>query len=212
MTTHRIVIATANPGKIRELRALLPSCFEAVTTGELGLRLPPETGETFAENALLKARAAAHASGLVALADDSGLEVDALGGRPGVHSAHYAGEGATDRDNIQRLLNELRGVPPERRTARFRAVIAVVAPDGREALAEGVVEGHIVEEPRGESGFGYDPIFQPLGSDHTFAEMSSEEKNRWSHRAQAMQRALLILQNWFTCSTEKSPMTEGSRS
>ncbi|GBD21919.1 dITP/XTP pyrophosphatase [bacterium HR28] len=212
MTTHRIVVATANPGKLRELRALLPPCFEAVTAAELGIRLPPETGDTFAENALIKARAAAHASGLVALADDSGLEVDALGGRPGVHSAHYAGEGATDRDNIQRLLSELRGVPRERRTARFRAVIALVAPDGREALAEGVVEGHIIEEPRGESGFGYDPIFQPLGSEHTFAEMSAEEKNRWSHRAQAMQRALLILQDWFTCSTEKSSINDESRS
>ncbi len=211
MTTRRIVIATANPGKFRELRALLPPDFEAVTATELGILLPPETGDTFAENALIKARAAAQASGLVALADDSGLEVDALGGRPGVHSAHYAGEAATDQDNIQRLLSELRGVPWEGRTARFRAVIALVAPDGREALAEGVVEGHIAEKPRGEFGFGYDPVFQPLGSEHTFAEMSSEEKNRWSHRAQAMQRALTILQDWFRCSAEKSPMNDGCR-
>ncbi|MCM8746643.1 RdgB/HAM1 family non-canonical purine NTP pyrophosphatase [Thermomicrobium sp. CFH 73360] len=212
MTIYRIVVATANPGKIRELRALLPSCFEAVTAGELGIKLPPETADTFAENALIKARAAAQSSGLVALADDSGLEVDALGGRPGVHSAHYAGEGATDRDNIQRLLKELRGVPLERRTARFRAVIALVAPDGREALAEGVVEGRIIEEPRGESGFGYDPIFQPLGSEHTFAEMSAEEKNQRSHRAQALQRALLVLQDWFSCSIEKSSRSDESRS
>lgn len=212
MTIHRIVVATANPGKIRELRALLPSCFEAVTAGELGIQLPPETADTFAENALIKARAASQATGLVALADDSGLEVDALGGRPGVHSAHYAGQGATDRDNIQRLLKELRGVPMERRTARFRAVIALVAPDGREALAEGVVEGRIIEEPRGESGFGYDPIFQPLGSEHTFAEMSAEEKNQRSHRAQALQRALLVLQDWFGCSIEKSSRSDESRS
>ncbi|MCS7246038.1 MAG: RdgB/HAM1 family non-canonical purine NTP pyrophosphatase [Thermomicrobium sp.] len=201
MSTRRIVLATTNPGKIAELRRLLPPCIEVVSAGELGLSLPPETGETFAENALIKARAAARASGLVALADDSGLEVDALGGRPGVHSARYAGEHASDEENVQRLLAELASVSPERRTARFRAVIALVHPDGQEALAEGVVEGTIVDRPQGQSGFGYDPIFRPLGHDRTFAEMTTDEKNRLSHRARALEHAVVILDQWLRCST-----------
>jgi len=197
MPTHRIVLATANPGKIRELRSLLPPNVEVVSAPALGIRLPPETGETFVENALLKARVAAQESGLIALADDSGLEVDALGGRPGVHSARYAGEHAVDAQNIARLLRELRDVPLSQRTARFRAVVAIVAPDGREAVVEGTVEGCIAEKPRGRGGFGYDPVFIPCGYDRTFAEMTLEEKNRLSHRAQALQRAVPILLDWL---------------
>ncbi|MCX7623520.1 MAG: RdgB/HAM1 family non-canonical purine NTP pyrophosphatase [Thermomicrobium sp.] len=206
----RIVLATANPGKIGEFRELLPPCFEAVSVVELGITLPPETGSSFEENALIKARAAAQATGWIALADDSGLEVDALGGRPGVHSARYAGEGASDRENVALLLEHLRGIPPERRTARFRAVIALVTPDGREALAEGTVEGTIAETPRGEQGFGYDPIFVPLSHERTFAEMTMEEKNRLSHRARALERAVAILKTWVPCSDEDLPRQEGS--
>ncbi|MCX2726164.1 RdgB/HAM1 family non-canonical purine NTP pyrophosphatase [Thermomicrobium sp. 4228-Ro] len=205
MTKPRIVLATANPGKLREFRSLLPSCIDVVSAAELGIDLPPETGHTFAENALLKARAVARASGLIAIADDSGLEVDALGGRPGVHSARFAGEGATDAQNVAFLLEQLRGLPPTRRTARFRAVIALVAPDGHEALAEGTVEGTIVEAPRGQRGFGYDPIFRPLSEEHTFAEMTLEEKNRISHRARALERATAILREWLGCVDVQEP-------
>jgi XTP/dITP diphosphohydrolase len=210
MPTHRIVLATANPGKIRELRSLLPPNVEVVSAPALGIRLPPETGETFVENALLKARVAAQESGLTALADDSGLEVDALGGRPGVHSARYAGEHAVDAQNIARLLRELRDVPLSQRTARFRAVVAIVAPDGREAFVEGTVEGCIAEKPRGRGGFGYDPVFIPCGYDRTFAEMTLEEKNRLSHRAQALQRAVPILLDWLGCTGQAADNDDSS--
>ena len=210
MPTHRIVLATANPGKIRELRSLLPPNVEVVSAPALGIRLPPETGETFVENALLKARVAAQESGLIALADDSGLEVDALGGRPGVHSARYAGEHADDAQNIARLLRELRDVPRSQRTARFRAVVAIVAPDGREAIFEGTIEGYIAEKPRGRGGFGYDPVFIPCGYDRTFAEMTLEEKNRLSHRAQALQRAVPILLDWLGCTGQAADNDDSS--
>lgn len=210
MPTHRIVLATANPGKIRELRSLLPPNVEVVSAPALGIRLPPETGETFVENALLKARVAAQESGLIALADDSGLEVDALGGRPGVHSARYAGEHADDAQNIARLLRELRHVPLSQRTARFRAVVAIVAPDGREAVVEGTVKGCIAEKPRGRGGFGYDPVFIPCGHDRTFAEMTLEEKNRLSHRAQALQRAVPILLDWLGCTGQAADNDDSS--
>lgn len=212
MTKPRVVLATANPGKLREFRSLLPTCIDLVSAAELGVDLPPETGNTFAENALLKARAVTRVTGLIALADDSGLEVDALGGRPGVHSARFAGENATDAQNIALLLEQLRGVPPERRTARFRAVIALVAPDGREALAEGTVEGTIVEAPRGEHGFGYDPVFLPLSEQRTFAEMTLEEKNRLSHRARALERAVAILREWLGCAVEDESRTQSEKS
>jgi XTP/dITP diphosphohydrolase len=210
MPTHRIVLATANPGKIRELRSLLPPNVEVVSAPALGTRLPPETGETFVENALLKARVAAQESGLIALADDSGLEVDALGGRPGVHSARYAGEHADDAQNIARLLRELRDVPLSQRTARFRAVVAIVAPDGREAVVKGTVEGCIAEKPRGRGGFGYDPVFIPCGYDRTFAEMTLEEKNRLSHRAQALQCAVPILLDWLGCTGQAADNDDSS--
>ncbi len=197
MTTRRVVLASANPGKLRELQALLSPDLGVVLADEMGVTLPPETGSTFAENALLKARAAAQQTGLVAIADDSGLEVDALGGEPGVHSARYAGPEASDDDNIALLLRRLAGVPPERRTARFRSVVVVVTPDGTEFVGEGTLEGRITSEPRGGGGFGYDPVFQPLGETRTLAEMTLEEKNRMSHRAQALRQAVEALYRWF---------------
>lgn len=153
-----------------------------------GIEPPPETGTTFAENALLKARYAARVCGLPALADDSGIEVDALGGRPGVHSARYAGEQATDQQNLEKMLSELRGVEPAGRTARYQCVIALVrrADDPAPLVAYGKWEGRVLTAPRGTGGFGYDPIFQPTGLELTAAELPVEEKNQLSHRAQAL--------------------------
>lgn len=196
MDRPTLVIATTNAGKVRELRRLLAGVpFELATPADLGLRLEvEEDGETYRENAVKKAAAYAAAAGLPALADDSGLEVDALGGRPGVHSARYVGQAASDGDRIGALLAELRGVPPERRTARFRAVIAVALPDGRCWTAEGTVEGVIAEEPRGTDGFGYDPVFYLPELGRTMAELAPEEKNRISHRARAAAGARRILE------------------
>lgn len=184
--TRRLVLATGNPGKVRELRRILGDLdVELVPRSELGLRAPEETGATFAANALLKARAAATATGLPALADDSGLEVDALGGAPGVQSARYAGPDADDRANLRRLLEELAGVPRTERTARFVAVAALVAPDGRAWTERGTMEGRIAERPRGEGGFGYDPVFVAEGHTGTNAELAPGEKDAASHRGRA---------------------------
>ena len=158
-----------------------------------GARLPEETGQTYAENALGKARAAAHITGALSLGDDSGLEVDALGGAPGLHTARFGGPGLTDPERWKLLLAELRDVAPARRTARFRCVIALVGSARVERVVEGVVEGTIAEAPRGSGGFGYDPIFfyPPLG--RTFAELSDEEKQRVSHRGLALEAARRLL-------------------
>ena len=153
-----------------------------------------ENGTTYAENALLKARGYAAISGLLTLADDSGLEVDALDGAPGIYSARYARRGASDKDRYRLLLSNLKGVPDERRTARFRCVIALVWPNGREELVEGVCEGRITHQPRGENGFGYDPVFYVPEHKCTMAELPAEIKNRISHRARAAQAALQVLQ------------------
>jgi XTP/dITP diphosphohydrolase len=158
-----------------------------------GVTLPAEDGRTYAENAAAKARAVAAATGALALADDSGLEVDALGGRPGVHSARYGGPGLTDADRVRLLLAELGGVPPGRRTARFRCAIAVSDPAGRVDVVEGVAEGQVLDAARGASGFGYDPIFYHPPSRATFAELPPERKNAVSHRAQALIRARRLL-------------------
>jgi XTP/dITP diphosphohydrolase len=185
----RVVLASSNAGKLRELASHLgPLGFELVTQSSLGVESPPETGETFAENALLKARYAASRTNLCALADDSGLEVDALNGRPGIFSARYAGEGSTDADNLQKMLRELRDVPEGRRAARYRCVIAFVrtAGDVQPLLANGTWEGKIVFEPRGLRGFGYDPIFIPGSLDRTAAELTPQEKDALSHRGQAL--------------------------
>jgi XTP/dITP diphosphohydrolase len=156
-------------------------------------RLPEEAGQTYAENALVKARTAARLTGALALGDDSGLEVDALGGAPGLHTARFGGPGLTDRGRWELLLERLRDVPPGRRTARFRCVIALVGPARGEQVVEGVVEGVIAEEPRGSGGFGYDPVFfyPPLG--RTFGEISDEDKQRVSHRGKALAAARRLL-------------------
>lgn len=188
-----MILASANPGKLRELRSLLaPLGFDLTPQQALGIQSPPETGATFQENALLKARHAAAQRALPAIADDSGIEVAALGGAPGVRSARYAAEGATDRDNVEKLLAALAGVARAARGANYRCVIAFVrgATDAAPVIAEGSWQGHIAEAPRGTGGFGYDPIFIPAGEERTAAELSAAEKNDLSHRAVAL-RALL---------------------
>lgn len=191
----KLLIATNNPGKFREFQQLLESCgWELVAPADLGIDIDvEESGQTYAENARIKATAYAKASGLVALADDSGIEVDALDGRPGVQSARYGGPGLSDAERVQLLLRELADVPDDRRTARFRAVIAIATPDGEVRYAEGVVEGQIGREPRGENGFGYDPVFVLPDRGLTTAQLSPEEKNRISHRGRAAERAKAIL-------------------
>jgi len=195
----RVVLATANPGKQREFATLLaPRGFELVLQSDLGIESVEETGNTFEDNALLKARHAAAASGLPALADDSGLEVDALGGRPGVWSARYAGVAATDEQNNARLILDLEGVPDEQRTARYRCVLALVRSvgDTQPILAQGNWEGRIGLESVGNSGFGYDPLFIPTGLNCTAAELSSARKNALSHRGAALRDLIARLGTW----------------
>jgi XTP/dITP diphosphohydrolase len=195
---RRLVLATANRAKGRELVALLAGLpYRIQDLSEFpGLVLPPEGQTSYADNALGKARAVTAATGLVALADDSGIEVDAFEGRPGVLSARYGGESLTDPERNALMLRELAGVPPARRTARYRAVVALTAPDGREATTEGTAEGILLDAPRGTGGFGYDPIFYypPLGA--TFAEITAEAKHAVSHRGRAMAQARELLRRW----------------
>ena len=188
-----VIVATGNAGKLAEIRhALEPTGWVFTTAAELEVDAPEveETGATFEENALLKARAYRDIFGMPALADDSGLEVDALGGLPGVRSARYAGETAKDADNNAKLLPELADATDDRRTARFRSVAALVGTDGSETVASGACEGAIGREPHGSGGFGYDPLFLPAAAPgRTMAELSMEEKNAISHRGRAL-RAL----------------------
>jgi len=195
LTMRKLLIATNNSGKLQEYADLLNDLPVTLTTpAQEGLSLEvDETGETFAENAILKARAYAEASGLLTLADDSGLEVDALDGVPGIRSARYAGEGASDEDRYRLLLRNLAGVPEKERTARFRCVVAVATPEGDVHTADGRCEGLIGFEPRGTHGFGYDPVFYLPDRSQTMAELSAEVKNRISHRARALQAALPTL-------------------
>jgi XTP/dITP diphosphohydrolase len=188
----RVVLATFNRDKTRELRALLtPLRIEVVGLYEVsGAKSPPESGKTVFENALIKARAAYDLTGLAAIADDTALEVDALDGEPGIHAARFAGVGASYRDNVVHLLQALDGVELSRRTARFRTGCVACLTDGREIQGEGVLEGLITDGPRGEEGFGYDPVFEVAGTGLTLAEMPAAEKNRISHRALAL-RSLL---------------------
>ncbi len=192
----RLVLATANPGKAAEFRALLDGLgYEVRSLQDYpGLALPPEGETSYAENARAKARATMRATGAIALGDDSGLEVDALGGRPGLASARYGGPGLSDASRVSRLLAELRGAAS--RTARFRCVVALAAPWGDEAVVEGVVEGVLAETPRGAGGFGYDPIFVVPALGRTFAELPAAEKHRLSHRARAVAEARPILRRW----------------
>ncbi|HYJ33288.1 MAG TPA: RdgB/HAM1 family non-canonical purine NTP pyrophosphatase [Candidatus Binatia bacterium] len=184
---ERVVLATRNAGKARELEELLSGIAGRLESLDAypGVILPPEGHQSFAENARAKALAVSAALGAAAIGDDSGLEVDALGGEPGIRSARYAGGGAGDEANNALLLERLAGIPPERRTARFRCVLALEVPGAPGALVEGVCEGAIAEAPRGSRGFGYDPLFVPSGETRTFAELSSKAKDAISHRARA---------------------------
>jgi XTP/dITP diphosphohydrolase len=196
----RLLLASGNPGKLRELRAILHGLpVELVGLGDAGAGEPPEvaeTGATFLENALEKARAYAAWSGLAAVADDSGLEVDALGGAPGVRSARHAGRGAGDQANLDKLLAELAGVPPERRTARFRCAAVLVDRELGEWHAEGTWEGRLLEAPRGTGGFGYDPVFVPDGWDRTSAEVDQATKDAASHRGRAFRALRPAIEAW----------------
>ena len=196
-----LMLATSNAGKIKEIQAILSGCgLEIVTPdGCAAWPRPPETGATFFENALIKARAAFEATGVAALADDSGLEVDALGGAPGVLSARYGGEGLDDRGRALKLLSKLEGAPDGERAARFRCVMVLVpAPGepGRALVTEGILHGRIASRPAGENGFGYDPVFIPDGCEATLAEMSAESKNGISHRGRALVEMRSLLEGW----------------
>ena len=194
----RIVLASANPGKLREFAALLaPFAMQLVPQAQLGIRPAAETGTTFLENALIKAHHAAHHARLPALADDSGLEVDALGGRPGVWSARFAGEAASDEENLRHLLAELHDVPDGFRQARYQCVIVWTRSVGDQAplIARGTWEGGIAHVPRGQGGFGYDPIFIPAGEHRSAAQLASAEKNAVSHRGQALRALVAMLES-----------------
>jgi len=192
---RRVVLATLNPGKVRELASLLGDLpIELLSLAEIPrASLPAETGATYVENALIKARAARRLTGLAALGDDSGLEVDALDGAPGLHSARFGGPGLDDAGRVALLLERLGSVPAGSRTARFRCVIALVDEAGGERTVEGVVEGEIAAAPRGTGGFGYDPVFLYPPLARTFGELSDADKERVSHRALAARAARALL-------------------
>lgn len=185
----RVVVATGNAGKLAEIRsALAHTGWEFMTIDEAGgWETPEETGDTFVENARIKAQAARDLYGGITLADDSGLEVDALQGAPGVYSSRYSGEDATDESNNTKLLGALDGFLPSERTARFRCVVVLIDEDGSETIAQGTCEGHIGMVPRGDGGFGYDPLFLPDATPgRAMAELGMAEKNAISHRGQAL--------------------------
>jgi len=192
----KLLLATNNQAKVREYKSLLRNLpFELITLAEEGITtVVDEVGESLEENARLKASALATESQLLALADDSGLEVDALGGEPGRLSARYAGEGASDRDRVNYLLSRLKDVPWQKRSARFRCVIAVATPGGEVEVCSGECQGVITFEPRGEEGFGYDPVFYLPELDKTMAELPLETKNQIGHRGQAAREACQVLE------------------
>lgn len=202
LRNQRILVASSNPGKLHEIAQLLVGLpARLVTPSELGLKLEiEETGATYTENAKLKALAYARASGLISIADDSGLEVEALDGAPGVQTARFAGPGVTDSDRYTLLLRHLKGVPAERRTARFRCAVAVATPDGNCETVEGVCAGRIAASPSGENGFGYDPVFFVEAYGCTMADLPDDIKNTISHRARALTAArpliLAALHRW----------------
>jgi XTP/dITP diphosphohydrolase len=191
----KLLLATNNQGKVREYQALLEGIrYQIVTLSEQGITtVVEEAGGSFEENARLKATALAKESGLLSLADDSGLEVDALGGEPGSLSHRYAGEGATDADRINYLLSKLKNIPEKARTAQFRCVIAIASPEGKVKLCSGICRGIITTAPRGEHGFGYDPVFYLPELGKTMAELLPEGKNRVSHRARSAEKAKEVL-------------------
>ncbi|MEG7333615.1 XTP/dITP diphosphatase [Bacillus sp. 0102A] len=190
------IIATHNPGKVKEFKEILePKGYDVKSLAEIGYTEEiEETGHTFEENAVLKAEAVAKAVNKMVIADDSGLSIDNLGGSPGVYSARYAGEQKDDQANIVKVLGELKGIEKEQRTARFRCALAVSIPGEETKTVEGHVEGYIAEEPRGEYGFGYDPIFIVKDKDKTMAELTSDEKNKISHRADALKKLSKLLE------------------
>jgi XTP/dITP diphosphohydrolase len=210
MFPDTIAIATHNAHKLKELARICADWPVAwARVGDLDPSAFPdveETGDTYLENALLKAGAVAAASGLPAVADDSGIEVDALGGKPGPRSARFAGETATDEENLAALMRALKGIPGAGRSARYRCVAALAYPDGRTLHAEGVCEGTLETKRRGEGGFGYDPIFVPEGWDETMAELSPEQKDRISHRGRAFRALRNVL-----ASAEDGPFLPNSR-
>lgn len=189
MTARTVALASRNPGKLREIRSILAEAgidMDVVSSDSFpGWVAPEETEPDYAGNAFLKARSLAAFAGVAALADDSGIEVDALDGGPGPRSARFAGDDATDEQNLRKLIAVIEGVPDAARTARYRCVAVLVTPDGGEWSADGTVEGKLITEPRGSGGFGYDPIFVPIGDDRTMSELSPAEKDRISHRGKA---------------------------
>ena len=197
MTATTVALASRNPGKLREIRSILADQtvpIEVVSSDAFpGWVAPEETEPDYAGNALLKARSLASFAGVPALADDSGIEVDALGGGPGPRSARFAGENATDEENLAKLIGVINDVAPGERTARYRCVAALVAPDGTETLAYGAVEGALITDPRGSAGFGYDPIFVAVGETRTMSELTPEEKDRISHRGRAFRGLVAAL-------------------
>jgi XTP/dITP diphosphohydrolase len=203
MAGSSLLLATSNPGKRVELLAFLPTGIEVLTLADLQIDLPPEEGETFAEIAAVKATVAAGASGLIALADDSGLEVDALGGLPGIRSARYAGASANDARNREKLLSAMRNIPTDQRTARFRCAVALARPDGEVTLSNGACEGSIGFKEVGTNGFGYDSLFL-LPSGLTMAQLPLEEKNQISHRADAYRQIAPVLTSWLDRGREGS--------
>ncbi len=193
----RVAIASRNPGKIREILAICsdwPATWDTAQGEDPPWPQAEESGDTYLDNALLKAHAVASALSTPALADDSGIEVDALGGAPGPRSARFAGADATDEQNLAMLIRALAGIPGPGRTARYRCVAAVAWPDGREVWAEGHCEGTVIARPRGSGGFGYDPVFVPAGWDRTMAELDPEEKDRISHRGRALRALRQLLE------------------
>jgi XTP/dITP diphosphohydrolase len=191
-----IVLASNNAGKVREINALLAiEEIHVIPQNALGVPEAEETGLSFVENAILKARNAAAHSGLAAIADDSGIEVDALAGGPGIYSARYAGPAASDLDNLNKLIEVVKEVPPEQRTARFQCLMVYLrhAEDPTPVICQGTWEGLLIDEPRGENGFGYDPIFFVPSEGCTSAELDPETKNRLSHRGQALTKLVRFL-------------------
>ncbi|MBI3242780.1 MAG: XTP/dITP diphosphatase [Chloroflexi bacterium] len=198
----KLLIATHNPGKIKEFAAIFDGlAVEYLTLNDAGItEAIPETGDTYAANALLKATAACRATGLLTLADDSGLEVDALGGRPGLYAARYAGPNATNADRWAKLLGELGETQQAGRAARFRCAIALCAPGREPVIVEGVCEGQIAFAPAGTGGFGYDPLFYMPEFGCTMAELDEAIKNQVSHRARAAQKAKAVILEWMQSS------------
>ncbi len=193
-----LLLATTNRHKLAEYRAIFSDLpFRLLSLHDIQLDIDlEETGTTFAENAELKARAYAQASGMLSLADDSGLEIDALGGAPGVYSARFAGKDTSYAERFRLIQQQLKGLPMEQRSARFRCSIALAEPTGYCRVVEGVIEGRIVDNPRGDHGFGYDPIFLVPELGKTTAELSPDQKNSISHRGRAAQKACMLLANW----------------